>query len=79
MTTQSQIKINLPSRLKEFIESKAANFGMPVASYVRHLILKDIENMQYPVHEASSEVEKAYKKAVRDYKKGKTTPIASSS
>ena len=66
ITPQAQIKINLPLALKEFLESKANKFGLPLASYVKHLILKDVEEMEYPIFEASDSTIKAYKKALRE-------------
>lgn len=66
ITQQTQIKINLPVQLKEFIESKAAQFGLPVAAYIKHLILKEVEDMDYPVYEASDSTIRAYKKAIKN-------------
>ena len=63
---QSQIKLNLPLSLKEYLESKASRFGIPLAAYIRHLILKDIEDMDYPTHVASDKTVKAYKKALKE-------------
>lgn len=75
ITHQSQIKINLPVNLKEYIESKARKFGMPLAAYVKHLILKDVEDMEYPVFELSERSEKAYNKALKDEKEGKLLKV----
>ncbi len=74
-TTQAQIKVNLPLSMKDFLESKASKFGMPVAGYIKHLILKDIEDMDYPVYKASEKTEEAYKKAVTEYDAGKTIKV----
>lgn len=74
-TVQSQIKVNIPQAMKEYIESKANKFGMPVAGYIKYLILKDIENMDYPIYQASEETEKAYKKAMEEYTAGKTIKV----
>lgn len=71
ITQQSQIKVNLPISLKEYLESKAQKFGMPIAGYIKHLILKDVENMEYPIFEASEKSEKAYKEALKAEKEGK--------
>ena len=71
VTQQAQIKITLPVQLLDFLESKARRFGLPVAAYLRHLVVKDVEDMEYPVFQASKRVEKAYKKAMADYKSGK--------
>lgn len=73
ITQQSQIKLNLPLELKEYLESKAQKFGMPVTVYIKHLILKDVEDMDYPVFEASDRTIKAYKKALKD--KDKTIEV----
>lgn len=69
VTQQAQIKINLPLALKEFLESKASKFGMPLAGYIKHLMLKDVENMEYPTFEASDRTIKAYKKALKEQNK----------
>jgi len=74
-TTQAQIKINIPLTMKGYLESKANKFGMPLAGYIRHLILKDIENMDYPTYQASEETEIAYEKAVEEHVSGKTIKV----
>lgn len=66
ITQQTQIKLNLPVALKEYLESKAAKFGMPLAGYIKHLILKDVEDMDYPTFEASDSTIKALKKAMKE-------------
>ncbi|HRN96613.1 MAG TPA: hypothetical protein PLD54_04155 [Candidatus Levybacteria bacterium] len=74
-TTQAQIKVNIPLVMKDFLESKASKFGMPVAGYIKHLILKDIEDMEYPLYQASEATEEAYKKAVAEYDAGKALKV----
>ena len=74
-TSQAQIKVNIPINMKDYLESKASKFGMPVAGYIKHLILKDIEDMDYPTYEASGSTEKAYRKALEEAKEGKTYKI----
>lgn len=66
ITQQTQIKLNLPLALKDFLESKANKFGMPIAAYVKHLIIKDVEDMEYPTFEASDSTIRAFKKAMRE-------------
>lgn len=66
ITPQSQIKVNLPLNLKEYLESKASKFGMPVAGYLKHLILKDVEDMEYPTFQASDSTIEAFKKAIKE-------------
>ncbi len=68
MITQStQIKITLPLALKEFLASKAAKYDMPIAGYVKHLIMKDVEEMDYPVFKASKKIEQEAEEALTDY------------
>ncbi|MBI1869354.1 hypothetical protein HYS11_00085 [Candidatus Gottesmanbacteria bacterium] len=66
ITPQVQIKLNLPLNLKEFAESKAGKFGITLASYVKHLILKDVEDMDYPTYAASERIERVAKKALKE-------------
>jgi len=69
ITQQSQIKINLPLALKEFLESRANRFDMPMASYVRHLILKDVSEIDFPNFKISDSSEKKAKKALSEKSK----------
>ena len=66
VTQQAQIKITLPLALKEFLASKASLLGLPIATYVKHLIVKNVEEMQYPEFEASESTIRAYKKAMKE-------------
>ncbi len=75
VTQQAQIKLNLPLALKEYLESKANKFGMPIAAYVKHLIMNDVKDMQYPEFELSERSEKAYKRALKAQKEGKLISV----
>ncbi len=66
VTQQAQIKLNLPVSLKEYLESKASKFGMPLAGYIKHLILKDVEDMDYPTFEASERTINKAKEALKN-------------
>lgn len=66
VTQQAQVKITLPLALKEFLESKAFKFDMPISSYIRHLILKDVEDLEYPVFQVSDKTVKKAKEAVKN-------------
>ena len=69
VTPQAQIKITLPLALKDFVESKASRVGLPVASYIKHLILKEVEHMEYPVFEASDRTIRKAKEAMKNKEK----------
>jgi predicted DNA-binding protein len=73
-TLQSQVKLNLSTNLKQLLENKAGRFGMPVAAYVKHLILKDVE-VEYPVFEMSEKAEQSLKQALKDEKAGKLVKV----
>ncbi len=65
-TPQAQIKINLPQALKDYLESKAGKYDLPVAGYIKHLILNDVSDMDYPVFQISDASKKTARKALRD-------------
>ena len=73
ITQQAQIKVNLPIQLKGYLEIKAGKFGMPMAGYIKYLILKDVSEQEYPVYSASKKTVEAYKQARKEEKKGKLT------
>lgn len=66
ITPQAQIKINLPLPLKEFAESKAMKYGIPLAGYIKHLILSDVKDSEYPVYEMSERSKRKLKKALEE-------------
>ncbi len=73
ITQQTQIKINLPIQLKDFLESKARKYGLPIATYVKHLILKEIKDLEYPEFEPSERTIKKAEAALRN--KNKSTLV----
>jgi len=74
-TQTSQIKLTLPVHLKDFLQSKAVRLGLPLASFIRYVLIKEVETEGYPVFQASESTEKAYQGALRDYKEGKTVKV----
>lgn len=64
ITQQAQIKLNLPLQLKEYIESKASKLGLPLAQYIKHLIINDVADMEYPIFHMSKSSEKKLKEAM---------------
>ena len=69
ITQQAQIKVNLSLALKDYIESKARKFDMPLASYIKHLILNDVSDLDFPVFQMSDKSEKKLKKALKEKNK----------
>lgn len=69
MNTPIQLKINLTAQLQELLKSKAGKFGVPLTQYVKHVLMKDVQDLPYPVFKASEETEKAAKEALRELDK----------
>jgi len=69
ITQQAQIKLNLPLQLKEYIESKANKLGLPLALYIKHLIINDVTDMEYPTFHMSKRSEKKLKEAMEQLDK----------
>jgi len=69
ITQQTQIKINLPVDLRDFLYTKSQKYGMPMAGYIKHLILKDVADLEYPVYQISKKSEKKAIKAIREKKR----------
>lgn len=74
-TPQAQIKLNLPLPLKDRAQSQASKFGVPLATYLKHLIMKDTEDMDYPVFPASARTERLARQAMKEYKEGRTIRV----
>lgn len=62
--SQIQLKVSLSEQLNELLQSKAARFGVPVTQFVKHLIMKEVEN-EIPTFTASDWLENKTKKAIR--------------
>jgi hypothetical protein len=75
LTPSVQIKITLPVQLQEFVQSKAEKYGLSVASYIRHLVLDDVKDMEMPVFKMSEKTEKVVEQALEEHSQGKTHEI----
>lgn len=63
-TTQIQLKISLSQQLSELLASKAARVGVPVTQLVKHLIIKEVEDLEYPLFQMSESSEKKTQQAM---------------
>ncbi len=73
--TSVQVKVTLPTQLQQFAQSKADKFGMTLSSYIKHLVLDDVRDMDIPTFTMSAKTEKIVLQALKDHKQGKTTEI----
>jgi len=69
---QVQIKVSVSQQLNDLLQSKAARLGVPITQLVKHLIIKDVEEEEYPTFQASERTEKRTKKALEEYDKAVT-------
>lgn len=71
-TQATQVKVTLPDELYLHLKSRAERFGLNLASYIRHLVINDVKDVDIPVLKMSEKREKIALKALEDYKSGKT-------
>lgn len=64
-TLQVQLKVSLSEQLRDLLESKAARLGVPITQFVKHLIIKEVEDEEYPTFQMSKRAEKRLKEAVK--------------
>lgn len=72
-TQATQIKVTLPEELYIHLKSKAEKFGLGLSSYIRHLVINDVKDLDVPSFKMSKQREEVGLKALEDYKAGKTT------
>ena len=65
-TTQIQIKLSLSEQLNELLKSKAARLGVPVTQFVKHLIMQEVKDEEYPTYQMSERTERLIKKAMKE-------------
>lgn len=63
--TQIQLKISLSQQLRDLLASKAARVGIPVTQLVKHLIIKEVEDVEYPVFHMSQSSENRAREAMQ--------------
>lgn len=68
---QIQLKISLSQQLNDLLMSKAARLGVPVTQFVKHLIIKEVDD-EYPTFQASPWLEEKTKKAMKNIDKAVT-------
>ena len=69
----TQIKVTLPEELYIHLKSKAEKFGLGLSSYIRHLVINDVKEIDVPTFKMSKQREEVSLKALEDFKAGKTT------
>ncbi len=68
-TTQVQLKLSLSQQLNALLQSKALRLGVPVTQFVKHLIVKEVEDEAYPTFQMSDRTVRKMKKAMKEINK----------
>lgn len=71
----TQVKITLPNELYLHLKSKAEKFGLGMATYIRHLVINDVKDVDIPVFKMSEKTEKRGLQALKEHAEGKTTKV----
>jgi hypothetical protein len=58
-TGQIQIRVSISQQLGDLLKSKAERLGVPITQLVKHLIIDEVKDDQYPIFKASAVTEKA--------------------
>lgn len=62
-TQTTQVRVTLPVQLQGFLQAKASRYGLSLSSYIRNLIIDDVQDVAYPVFEMSDQSLQALKEA----------------
>jgi len=68
-TAQVQLKISLSEQLSDLLASKATRIGVPVTQLVKHLIIKEVEDLEYPMFKMSESSENKAQQAMEQIDK----------
>jgi len=71
----TQLRVTLPIQLQGYLRAKADKFGLSLSSYVKNLILTDVQDIDYPVYKMSAKREMIAFQALQDHQDGKTHTI----
>ena len=69
-TQTTQIRVTLPVQLQGYLQTKANKYGLSLSAYIRNLVINDVQDVDYPVFEMSSQSTNDLKKAVEAEKTG---------
>jgi antitoxin component of RelBE/YafQ-DinJ toxin-antitoxin module len=72
LTPSAQIKITLPVELQQFAQSKASKFGLSLSTYIKHLVLEDVKDMEVPTFPMSQKTEQTALQALKEHEEKKT-------
>ncbi len=66
----AQIRVTLPVQLQGFLQTKASKNGLSLSAYIRNLVINDVQDVEYPLFEMSSQAKSDLRAAKEAEKKG---------
>lgn len=66
---QVQLKVSLSEQSNTLLKARADQLGLPVTQFVKHIIIKEIEESMYPVFTASKKIQEQAKKSLNEMEK----------
>jgi hypothetical protein len=64
-TGQIQIRVSISQQLGDLLKSKAERLGVPMTQLVKHLIIDEVKDEEYPIFKASDATERAANEAMK--------------
>ncbi len=71
MATTVQVKLTLPKKIKDYYDSKATEFDMQTSTFIKYLLIKNIEDEGISTYQASKYSEKYIADGLQEYETGK--------
>lgn len=65
-TQNTQVRVTLPFQLQGYLQAKASKYGLSLSAYIRNLVINDVQDVDYPVFEASDKTVESYKEAMSE-------------
>ena len=74
-TGQVQIRVSVSQQLGDLLKSKAQRLGVPLTQLVKHLLITEVKDEEYPTFQMSKRTEERTTQAMEDYKNGKAIEV----
>ena len=74
-TGQVQIRVSVSQQLGDLLKSKAQRLGVPLTQLVKHLLITEVKDEEYPTFQMSKRTEERTTQAMEDYNNGKAVEV----
>ncbi|MBU0619245.1 hypothetical protein KKD62_03355 [Patescibacteria group bacterium] len=75
--TTIRYTLSLPQALNAKVKDLAVSLGLPVATFIRHLVIQEVKKTSMPVFSMSQQTEEVIQKADQAYSKGELSSFSS--